>query len=432
MTAFAPFYVLLRAPELGVAIFGARALPEVAGQLEILDFDLDVADITRLNAKKCEAGDMLSALSDPRDRIRSLSTLKNLGYCLRRSPAQNIHHRIGGLRLNVEIPASSTSRRETMTAPLPPAEAEDSAVGSGSIGVHGIDLEGFPIAISGRLIRIATIRDEPWRAGCVTDPAPIIAALRAAKPRPDMFAFSQRLPDTARRFEFHCEYDNVAALPISTYDSWLTSQVKPNARNKVRKAQKSGVTTRVVRFDDALVHGISAIYNETPVRQGKKFWHYGKDFETVKKENGTYTDRCDFIGAYLNDELIGFLKMVHVGSYAEVMQILSMTTHRDRAPTNALIAKAVEVCGNRKLSHLVYANFAYGNRGDDSLTEFKRSNGFIRVDIPRYFVPLTTKGRIALALGLHRGPTTLLPKWLLVALVRVRKRWNDLRYGMNH
>jgi len=29
---------------------------------------------------------------------------------------------------------------------------------------------------------------------------------------------------------------------------------------------------------------MTAIFNESPTRQGRKFWHYGKDFATVKKQ----------------------------------------------------------------------------------------------------------------------------------------------------
>lgn len=318
-----------------------------------------------------------------------------------------------------------------MAVPFSSAATDELALKGRHVRVQAINVENFTIVISGRLIRIASVKDEPWQKDCVNDPAAIISALRAAaKPSADIFVFSQRLPDTERRFGFHCEYDNVAAIPISTYANWRTNQIKPSARNKLKKAEKNGVTTRVIDFDDALVHGITALYNESPVRQGKKFWHYGKDFDTVKRENGTYVERSEFIGAFLKDELIGFVKMVYVGSYAEVMQILSLIVHREKAATNALIAKAVDVCCQKSLSYFVYANFAYGKKGDDSLSEFKRANGFLKIDIPKYFVPLTLKGRIALALRLHRSLTSLLPRPLVLAMISIRARWNNARFGV--
>jgi len=288
------------------------------------------------------------------------------------------------------------------------------------------DVGPFPVVISGKLLRIAQIKDEPWLADAVDDPNAIIAQLKQMRPVPDIFTFSQRLPDIQPRFNFRLEHDNLAAISISTYDHWWKRQLKAATRNMVRKAEKAGIVTRVAEFDDALVNGISAIYNETPVRQGRRFWHYQKDTPTVRRENATYLDRGVFIGAFLNDELVGFLKMVYVGQHARVMQILSFVSHRDKAVTNALLAKAVEICSSKKLTHLVYANFSYGSKGEDSLSGFKRRNAFERIDIPKYFVPLTMKGRVALALGLHRSPADLLPRWFIVALLATRKRWLGL------
>lgn len=284
----------------------------------------------------------------------------------------------------------------------------------------------FPMIVSGSLLRIARIKDEQWLADCVSDPSSIIVNLKDVRPPPDILIFSQRLPDSEPHFSFDHEYENFAAIPLTSHDHWLKTQVKPQARNKVRKAEKAGVETRVVQLDDALVRGISVIYNESPVRQGRKFWHYQKDIPTVRRENETYLDRATIIGAYLNDELVGFLKMVYVGQHAKVMQILAFVRHRDKAITNALLSKAVEICCAKGLTHLVYANYAYGNKGEDSLSDFKRGNAFIRIDIPKYYVPLTLKGRVALALKLHRSPAELLPRWLVVPLLAVRKKWFGL------
>lgn len=303
-------------------------------------------------------------------------------------------------------------------------ETEQLAIKRKNVNVKTINIANFTIAISGTLLRIATVKDEVYQTDYVTDPCTIINALKVTKPSTDIFTFSQRIPNTKPQYEFYFEYDNQAAIPISSYDNWL-NQLKQNARNKVRKAKKSGITTRIVDFDDALVKGISTIYNETPIRQGKRFPHYGKDIETVKRENMTYLDKSEFIGAFLNDELVGFIKMVYVGSYAKSMQVLAMISHRDKATTNALFAKAVDICCAKHLSHFIYGKFTYGKKGDDSLSELKRSNGFQKIEIPQYFIPLTMKGRIALALGLHRPLTNFLPKWLVATLIVLRTKWNN-------
>jgi hypothetical protein len=195
-------------------------------------------------------------------------------------------------------------------------------------------------------------------------------------------------------------------------------------RKNVRRAAKRGVTVDVATFDEALVRGIKEIYDETPIRQGRRFWHFGKSVETIRAENGSYLDRAEFIAAYCDGELIGFMKFVRAGSAAIVMQILCKAAHYDKRPMNALIAKAMDVCHAKGISHLVYSKFMYGNKTDD-MTEFKRRNGFVQLDYPRYFVPLTLKGRIAVALKLHRGLLGLLPAQAIEVLGRTRARVLD-------
>jgi hypothetical protein len=202
--------------------------------------------------------------------------------------------------------------------------------------------------------------------------------------------------------------------------------VNGKTRNMVRRAEKMGVTVREVPFDDALVRGISAIYNESPTRQGKAFWHYGKSLDAVKAENGTFLDRSVFIGAFCDDQMIGFAKLVTdvERTQAGLMQIVSMIGQRDKAPTNALIAQAVRSCTDRSIAHLIYSNFAYGNKQRDSLSDFKEHNGFQRIDLPRYYVPITIAGRAALRLGLHHRLVERIPEPVMVQLRSLRSKWH--------
>ena len=123
---------------------------------------------------------------------------------------------------------------------------------------------------------------------------------------------------------------------------------------------------REVRFDEDLVRGIWGIFNESPVRQGRRFRHYGKDIETVHRLVGTYLEYSTFIGAFRGEELIGFIKMVadQTGVQAGLMNILSKVQYKDTAPTNALLAQAVKSCADRGISYLVYDNFVYGKKLD--------------------------------------------------------------------
>jgi hypothetical protein len=70
------------------------------------------------------------------------------------------------------------------------------------------------------------------------------------------------------------------------------------------------------------------------------------------------------------------------------------------------------------LSYLVYLFWS-----DDSLAEFKRRCGFEKTRVPRYFVPLTLKGRLALKLGLHRGWKAVLPGRIKTPLKNLRRSW---------
>ncbi len=266
-----------------------------------------------------------------------------------------------------------------------------------------LEISGKAIKIERGVVRLARLAAEQYDT--VADPPSILLQLRDVRPRIDLFTFVQKLSQTSPEYNYSLEWDNLAALPVSTFDHWWTKQINGKTRNMARRAEKSGVTVREVPFDAALVAGISRIYNESPVRQGKTFWHYGKALDTVRRENGTFLDRSVFIGAYWEGSLIGFAKLVsdEDSVQAGLMQIVSMISHRDKAPTNALIAQAVRSCASRGVPNLFYSRFAFGKRQRDSLSDFKQHNGFQRVDLPRYYVPLTRKGVVAMRLGLHRN-----------------------------
>lgn len=226
------------------------------------------------------------------------------------------------------------------------------------------------------------------------------------------------------------ELDNFAVLKVSTFDHWMKDQIDFKVRNKVRKAAKNGVVVREVPFDDALIGGISGIYNESPIRQGRRFPHYRKDLDALRRMKSTWIDRAIFIGAFFEDQLIGFVKLVtdETRGQAGLMHILSMIRHRDKAPTNALIAQAVRSCAERGIPHLWYANMSYGKKQRDALAEFKRHNGFEKVDVPRYYVPLTVAGRMALRLGLHHGFVGQIPEPVAATLRKIRSRWYAKRF----
>jgi len=287
------------------------------------------------------------------------------------------------------------------------------------------------IKITGRLIRTARIDGDKYRF--LDNPEPIIEGLRKSGTRIDLFTFLQRLPDTTPRHSYPMEWDNFAVIHVTTFEKWWNQQIGFKARNKAKQAEKKGVIVREVPFDDELVRGIWEIYKETPIRQGRKFPHYGKNLETVQREAATFLDASVFIGAFFEGKLIGFVKLTtdETATQAGLMHIISMIQHRDKAPTNALVAHAVRACADRAIPYLVYSNFAYGRKQRDSLSDFKERNGFQRIDLPRYYVPLTALGRLALGLGLQRRVIDYFPELMMAKLRQYRTVWYSRRFGLS-
>lgn len=274
---------------------------------------------------------------------------------------------------------------------------------------------GKTILVTGRFPRIARIRAEQF--DMLTNPEEFIAELRKTV-RADIFTFLQPYWDTTPHHKYRLEWYDLAVLKFESYDSWWKNQLNDKTRNMIRKASKKGVELRPSDCDDEFVKGIKEIYDESPIRQGKPFWHYGKDLETLKEAHRTFYDRSKFVGAYFEGKLIGFIKMVYHEKSVGLMQIISMYKHRDKAPTNALLAKAVEMCaadGRLSLQYGMWSRRGFG--------EFKKHHCFERVKVPRFYVPLTFRGKLALSAHLHRKLIDFLPEGLVDWLAQVRGRW---------
>lgn len=281
-------------------------------------------------------------------------------------------------------------------------------------------IEKKNMAVIGRIVRTVRLQAEGYEF--LDSPAQAIEQLKTKNVGADIFTFTQPLSRRIPEYKFHAEADSLAVLPIDNYETWWKRQINDKTRNMVRKAAKKGVTVRLVKFDDELISGIESIHNESPIRQGKPFKHFGKAFETVRDDHSTFLDRSDFIGAYYEGELIGIVKLVHQGAWSSMMQIISKISHRDKAPTNALLAKAVEICAERRIPHLQYG--IWSRRG---IGEFKMHHAFERIEVPRYYVPLTLMGGLMLRCGLHRGPAQLIPNRVFDLLIDLRATWYNFR-----
>lgn len=280
------------------------------------------------------------------------------------------------------------------------------------------------IITMGKFLKVSTIHDEFWlNPKDITNPIEVIAKLKVPSNKPDLFKFEQKIPDVTPRYNYYLELDNRAVIRIDSYQHWFKNQINRGARKAIKKSKRQGVITKIIPFTDHLVNGICSIYNETPIRQGKKFWHYNKPFSVVKSDNSSYLESSLFVGAYYDDELIGFIKLVIYENVANLMQILSKVSHYDKNPTNALLSKAVEICEDRNIRFLTYGKYYYDDKKHSSLVDFKRHNGFEKIDIPVYYVPLTVKGQVALRIGLHKGWKNIIPNKLRKCFINLRSKY---------
>src|SRR5580698_389654 len=107
-----------------------------------------------------------------------------------------------------------------------------------------IEVNGKAISIRGRFVRIARLDGDKYHF--IDDPMPFLDRLQHCGTRIDLFTFMQKVDEPTPKFNYPMELDNLAVLPVSTYDHWLKQQIRSLPRNRTRQAEKKGVTFREV------------------------------------------------------------------------------------------------------------------------------------------------------------------------------------------
>jgi hypothetical protein len=296
------------------------------------------------------------------------------------------------------------------------------------VQVPAVDIGQQTFIVRGGRIRVASMHDEEYVAEAVNNPAACVRALKDKRNgiRADIFYFSQKEPDVVPHYHYQLEMRSVAVANVSSYEDWW-QKVSHGTKCNIRQSRKRGVEIRIAAFDDDLIRGIMSVQNESPVRQGRLFYHYGKTFEQVKRDHGSYLNSCDFIAAYAGDELIGFLKLIYRGNVATIMQINSKLAFQDKRPTNALLDEAVKLCEAKGISYLIYGDLSFWNKRESSLRDFKLRNGFEEMLVPSYYVPLTAWGWLCVRLRLYRGIHGILPGRAINTALELRRKWYDYR-----
>lgn len=296
--------------------------------------------------------------------------------------------------------------------------------------VPTLEVNGKNIIVGGRLIKVATIHAEEWLATEIDDPEECINRLRESQShrlKADVFTFTQKLPNIEAKYPYSMEWDSLAVIHLTNFEDWWERKLPQETRKNTRRAAKRGVVVKVQGLDDQLIENIVELNNASPLRQGRPFDHYGKTFEQVKKDQSSFWGRSDYICAYFGHELIGFIKIVRCGKIATILQIITKDSAYDKRPGNALIVKLVEHCLEIGMKYLIYGKYVYGNKRTSTLIEFKRRHGFEEVLVPRYYVPLTVKGRIGMALNLHRDIVGIIPCNVIQLGVSIREKWYKMK-----
>ena len=297
------------------------------------------------------------------------------------------------------------------------------------VNVPSMAVNGDMIVVTGKVIKMAAVHDEIWAENEVEHPERCIKALMSVDtktPQADIFTFTQKPTSTILKYSFSYDLESIAAIHLTSFKEWW-ERLPQESRKNVRRSQKRGVVVKVKEFDDELIHGIVDVNNDSPVRQGRSYSHYGKSFDQVKKDHSAFIERSDFICAYHGSEIIGFLKIVYRGNVASILQLAPKLSQSDMRPANAMLAKAIEQCEARGVSCVTYGLFNYGNKKDTPLREFKVRNGFGEILIPRYYVPLTTWGAVCVRTKLYRGLIGILPQFIIVFIVGVRAKMYNMR-----
>jgi len=213
--------------------------------------------------------------------------------------------------------------------------------------------------VSGRILKIAKLRHEWFEY--LAAPAAFIPEVRQARVA-DILTFLQEAHVERPRFPYPSEPAGASMVTFKSFDDWWNG-LHFKARNKARKVQKTGVELRPAKLDDEFVRGVKKIYDEEPLRQGRKFTHFGKSLAQIREDLSSFPECTFFIGAYFQNELIGFMKLFEGDRILRTVHIIATFEHRDKCVMDALIAKGVELASAKGIHHFHYGDWAYRGLG---------------------------------------------------------------------
>src|SRR5439155_14996031 len=134
----------------------------------------------------------------------------------------------------------------------PKSRTKQKEIGKTEICVRGqihqvpsILVDGRHVIATGKWIKLAALQDEAFQSGeVVARPEMFITKLKQWAVRPDIFQFAQKFTDPKPRFSYLMEWDNFAAVPITSYEEWLQKHAKKDVKENLRRAKREGVVVK--------------------------------------------------------------------------------------------------------------------------------------------------------------------------------------------
>src|SRR5215469_515400 len=125
-----------------------------------------------------------------------------------------------------------------------PANCAEIRIKGKTAYVPSANIGGRTVIATGRFFKVASIRDADVVEGdLVENPEVFAAALKKSGLNADVLTFFQRPPEISPKFDLFFDWDNYAAVTISTFKNWWES-VPQETRKNVRRAAKRGVATK--------------------------------------------------------------------------------------------------------------------------------------------------------------------------------------------
>lgn len=275
-----------------------------------------------------------------------------------------------------------------------------------------------------RPMAMASLLDEDYLDGEIVDLGSLKTFLAGLDSPPWFFRYSTLAHLGACAGGGTFDVDNRSCLRVEDPDYWGKKVVAKDVRESLRRIRREGVEVREMPFNASSCEDISTLFNESPIRQGKRYWHYGKSAAQIQEELSPLASRSLYVGAYHRGRLVGFTQVVRLESIGvlRTVHVLGSLVSRKVRPVTAMIDWMVRYGWENGFQRIVYGKHDYGNASNDSLTAFKSRHGFRSEPLRIDYHCLCPQGAWYLAAGLHRNLREMTPRHLALFLKKARSR----------